>query len=111
MMGRKKYQIHSAGFNECFCPSPEPEHSLPVPDPAQTSQLPVRGEQEGQPGEGVHRGAVQQGGGEGDLRERARDGENLKDCTCPGVGLVRRRKHLARKNQTTVIKMFLLCDS
>lgn len=48
-------------------PSPEPQHSLPVPEAAQESQLPVRREQAGQPGEGMHRGAVQQGGGQGDL--------------------------------------------
>lgn len=47
----------------------------------------------------MHRGAVQQGGGEGDLREPTRDGENLKGCiTSPGVGTVR-RKHLAWKDQ------------
>lgn len=56
-------------------PSSEPEHSLPVSEQAQEGQLAVRGEQEGQPGEGVHRRGVQQGGGQGDLRERAGDGK------------------------------------
>lgn len=55
--------------------SPEPEHSLPVPEQAEESQLSVWGEQEGQPGEGVHRGAVQQGGGQGDLWEQPGDGK------------------------------------
>lgn len=76
----KQQQNIQLGFNEAFCPSPEPHHGLPVPEPAPTSQLPVRGAQEGQPGAGVHRGAVQQRGGPGDLREPAGDGENLKVC-------------------------------
>lgn len=62
-------------------PSPEPEHGCPVPEQAQESQLPVWGEQEGQPGEGVHRGAVQQGGGQGDLWEPARDGKEIRKST------------------------------
>lgn len=75
----------SAWLCVCVSPSPEPEHSLTVPEQAQESQLSVWGEQEGQPGERVHRGAVQQRGGQGDLWEPARDG---KKPPPPGSQLV-----------------------
>lgn len=75
----------------CALPSPEPDHGLPVPEPAPPGQLSVRGEQEGQPGAGVHRGAVQQGGGPGDLREPTGDGENRKVCRISEPWMVQNR--------------------
>lgn len=67
--------VGSLFLNQGVCVSPEPEYSFPVPEQAPEGQLFVRGEQEGQPGERVHRGGVQQGGGKGDLREPPRDGK------------------------------------